>query len=250
MKMFLRRNKTFLINKMFIFKPLFLMQKEFGQDVLKIKQYIDEIKSRMNDTIFNVKAKMNGMKTDFTCSEKNIMDENTKLLKQINFMKENFAKMNKLKIQLKEQIKSNQNDINELQKENENYQSNETALRQSLKSLKNELNEIEENIDNLNVQKMNVVEKNKTTQVKFEQENGLIKKYLGIDYKILDKTTIKIFFVNSNKRCWMVLNFNSDNLVVNTEPKVNLEKISTLYKNHSNFYIFLREVRKELLENS
>ena len=225
------------------------MQKEFGHDVLKIKECINVIKSRINDTILNVKAKMNEMKTDFTCSEKNIMDENSKLLKQINFMKENFAKMNKLKIQLKEQIKSNQNDINELQKENENFQSNETVLRQSLKSLINELNETEENIENFNVQKMNLVEKNKNSQVKFEQENGLIKKYLGIDYKILDKTIIKIFFVISNKRCWIALDFNSENLVVNTEPKVMLEKISNLYKNQSNFYVFLKEVRKELLEN-
>lgn len=223
------------------------MYKEIGEETLKIKACAEEIKKRISKTVANAKKKAMSLKSNFMTSEKEIMDENSQLLKQLQGMKEALAKSKRIKAQIHLQLSTNQSEMVETEKENDSYKQNEKNLSKTLQLLKAKCVEIEEECNDLKVKKANLIERNKEFISQTERENAYYQKFFGMEYKIINNGVFKLFFTVENKKCWVVLNFNTENLIVESEPSFDLEKINAKVKEGKDFYIFLKNMRQECI---
>ena len=178
-------------------------------------------------------------------NKKIISDDKDNLLKETKEIKKQITNLVKTKAILERKLESDLNKMVEMEKENMNYKKTENNLKSTISVLENNLKDIKDNIESLSVRKCNLLIKNDKQLSKIIEQNAIYTKYLGIDFKSVKDNVIKIFFTIYNQRCWIILDFNQENVLIESEPKLNLDYFNSLYTEIPNFYIFIKQIRTE-----
>ena len=219
--------------------------KNIRNNALKIKETVDNIKVLLSTMMDEIRHKINQLKCDYNMNKKIISDDKDNLLKETKEIKKQITNLVKTKAILERKLESDLNKMVELEKENMNYKKTENNLKSTISVLENNLKDIKDNIESLSVRKWNLLIKNDKQLSKIIEQNAIYTKYLGIDFKSVKDNVIKIFFTIYNQRCWIILDFNQENVLIESEPKLNLDYFNSLYTEIPNFYIFIKQIRTE-----
>lgn len=221
--------------------------KNIRNNALKIKETVDDIKVLLSTMMDGIRHKINQLKYDYNINKKLILDDKENLLKETKEIKRQITNLIKTKSILERKLENDLSKMVEIEKENMNYKKTENNLKSTISILENNLKDIKNNIENLTVRKCNLLIKNDKQFSKIIDQNTIYTKYLGIDFKSVKDNVIKIFFTIYNQRCWIVLDFNQENVLIESEPKLNLDHFNELYAKTSNFYIFIKQIRTEFV---
>lgn len=219
--------------------------KNIRNNALKIKETVDNIKVLLSTMMDEIRHKINQLKCDYNMNKKIISDDKDNLLKETKEIKKQITNLVKTKAILERKLESDLNKMVEMEKENMNYKKTENNLKSTISVLENNLKDIKDNIESLSVRKCNLLIKNDKQLSKIIEQNAIYTKYLGIDFKSVKDNVIKIFFTIYNQRCWIILDFNQENVLIESEPKLNLDYFNSLYTEIPNFYIFIKQIRTE-----
>lgn len=248
------------------------MFKEIGSEAIKIKSTIDLIKSTISDIVKSATDKVSQLKHECRKNEREMMDENANLLKELSGLKESITSLTRTKAEYEILLSENMNEIEDIEKENMNYKTNEKDLESVVLSLKNMTKDIEEEIDTLVTRKENLIVKNQEEMEEIEQTVQKYKKHLGMEIKPIRNGVIKLYFTINKTRCWALFDFTattkktdnqhrnldsnlhsdnfeedaaSENILIETEPVCNLASLNGILKEEGNFYDFLLQLREE-----
>ena len=219
--------------------------KNIRNNALKIKETVDNIKVLLSTMMDEIRHKINQLKCDYNMNKKIISDDKDNLLKETKEIKKQITNLVKTKAILERKLESDLNKMVEMEKENMNYKKTENNLKSTISVLENNLKDIKDNIESLSVRKCNLLIKNDKQLSKIIEQNAIYTKYLGIDFKSVKDNVIKIFFTIYNQRCWIILDFNQENVLIESEPKLNVDYFNSLYTEIPNFYIFIKQIRTE-----
>ena len=223
------------------------MYREIGEDAAKIKEVIERIKTRINETVQNAQNKLRNFKQDNLKQEKDILDENAALVKSINTMKIEIEDLMNKKAILKEKMELNLEEMKETEKENEEYKQSENSIQMNIKSAERNVERLKEEIENLKIKKANLLNKNEEQERQFLIEMDFYKNIMGVEYKVIKEYVVKLLFKVENKQVWIIFDFSKEDVVVKSEPEINYEYYNEIYKKSPDFYKFLKLLRSECI---
>ncbi|KAL6122060.1 hypothetical protein NUSPORA_00947 [Nucleospora cyclopteri] len=221
------------------------MYEDLSVHAIKIKKIGEEIKEKVTKSISKIKTKICNIKTQTMKSEKAILDEDARLVKELNSAKELVKSVIKKKQTLESKSKIDETELEEIEKENIYYKKSEKELEFTLCTLKAQIAEVDEEIENLEIKKENLKLKNQGNYAKIKEQNELYKKQLGLEIKPIKNNVVKIFMICMHHKCFVTFDFEKEEPLIESEPVINLDKLNVLYKEQKNIYKFLKTVRNE-----
>ncbi|WUR02334.1 kinetochore protein (Spc25) [Vairimorpha necatrix] len=223
------------------------------KNVDKIKNIINDIEHEFELNQNEIEKAVSQMKNDIKLQNFDFENKKTKSNKKYLSLKDKYNKLLDEKNFIINLINNDQEDLKIIENENmdlrgqiEKQEINNSDIKKALESKKNLVIDLKKKIDTLN-------KLNKTKEMKLLNKVLEYRKYLGINFQVVDGNKIKVLFDklcrDESFECYVVLDFNDGYNIVEIYPKImSIERYSLCLKDKTKFFDLIKEIRKEFVK--
>lgn len=211
------------------------------------------IKKILNDIAQNLQTKLEGFKKDVEDLKKKQMMQgrefaiqNSALLSAFDEANRESQSLTNRKHLLKNSIDREESDLSRLEKENTEFQKQVDELEGVNRTLRERKQDAEEKYKMLLLKLQQIKGRAQSKEKEHKELNESYKKFLGLEITKVKENSIKISYKNLGSDCYVVLDFAADEIVVESLPELNLEKLNYFLKERANFYEFVKYVRDQM----
>ncbi|ORE00555.1 hypothetical protein A0H76_2828 [Hepatospora eriocheir] len=214
-----------------------------------INEIVHKVKIKINESVEELRNSCIELNLLNVKNHKTFNDEEIRLRKSIERNKIEINNLEKLKLDIdkdKEEVeillKESENENISLKNQHKEVQFTSNLLNERF----NELEEAKKSIEN----KLNCVSNNFNESLQYQKVLAdKYKKYLGLTIYKIKENTLKFSFQHLKMPCYIIMFFVNDPLIIESEPKVDLNYLNNVFVTEKKIVKFLKLVRSEFIKS-
>lgn len=210
-----------------------------------IRQLSKEIGDNINKKIGDLKRKINALREKMNHQERMNAEEHFKLTKAVEEAKELNHCLIGRRTALQQHNIKDEEEIKRLEKDNQDLNNQIKELQVINKTLNDKVTELNEKYNGL-FSKYSYNKEKYDTKIKQQKDlNHNYRTILGINMIRIRDNCIKVIFYNLPSECYVLIDFNNPDCVIECNPVISLEKLNFIFKEAKCFYKFIKYIRGE-----